>query len=104
MALDRPRILTLVTKSAQEAKAQRVGQSDVSEDTPLLGPGSALDSLGLVTLLVDIEQLLRLEHGAAVTIVSERAMSQRNSPFRSVGALTDYLCVLIAESGHGGRA
>jgi acyl carrier protein len=94
----------LVVEFAQEAIAQRTGQIPVNEDTPLLGPGSVLDSLGLVTLLVDIEQKVRSEYGASVTIVSDRAMSQKNSPFRSVGALTDYLCLLAAETGHDGAA
>ena len=68
----------------------------VEESTPLVG-GSVLDSLGLVELVVEVEQRLRRDHGADVTLADERAMSQRRSPFRTVGTLADYVGELIGE-------
>ena len=73
----------------------------IGESTLIYGshsdPEATLDSIGLVSLLVDIEQKLEDEHGLKVTIDNDRAMSQEHSPFRSVRSLTDYLFDLINE-------
>lgn len=62
----------------------------VSPDAPLFGDGSPLDSLGLVSLLIDVEEALQ-DRGMQVTLSDARAMSQSNSPFRSVPALVAYI-------------
>lgn len=71
---------------SREASAQLT----VSADAPIFGPGSPLDSLGLVALLLDIEDALRVR-GFAVLLSDERAISQRRSPFRTVATLVDYI-------------
>jgi acyl carrier protein len=69
--------------------------SQLTEDTALLGENGLLDSLGLVNLLVDVEQALEDETGAALTISDDRAVSARHSPFRTVGSLADYALDLL---------
>jgi len=66
---------------------------DVSRLAPLFAPESALDSLGLVSLLIDIEEALS-DRGVDVTLSDARAMSPTLSPFRSVPALVDYIVQL----------
>jgi hypothetical protein len=68
-----------------------------SPETVLFGQGGSLDSLGLVNLIVAAERYLEPAVGAPVSLADERAMSQRNSPFRSVAALTEYVCKLVGE-------
>lgn len=68
----------------------------VDEMTPLVG-GAVIDSLGLVEVIMEVEQRLRRDHGADVTLADERAMSQRHSPFRTVGTLADYAALLLSE-------
>ena len=70
---------------------------NVTEATHLIGPKSFIDSLTLVSLIVDIEQKINEEYDITVTIADERAMSQKNSPFRTVGTLTDYVEILVNE-------
>ncbi len=74
----------------------------VDESTPLVG-GAVIDSLGLVEVILEVEQRLRRDHGADVTLADERAMSQRHSPFRTIGTLADYAAVLLAERPALGR-
>ena len=62
----------------------------VAADAPVFGDGSPLDSLGLVSLLIDIEDALQ-DQGCNVTLSDARAMSQTRSPFRSVPALVAYI-------------
>ncbi|WP_322816681.1 hypothetical protein [Chloroflexus sp.] len=69
----------------------------IDENTLLFGKGALLDSLALVTMVVDLEQRLEETFGITLTLADDRAMSQRNSPFRSIGALVDYLMQLIDE-------
>jgi acyl carrier protein len=63
---------------------------EVAPDAPIFGADSPLDSLGLVALLLDIEDGLRAI-GCDVVLGDERAMSQRRSPFRSVRSLVGYI-------------
>ena len=71
----------------------------LDENTVIVGEGAVLDSLGVVSLIVEIEQRLEQEYEVAVTLASERAMSQRSSPFRTVGVLADYMVTTIEEDG-----
>jgi acyl carrier protein len=57
----------------------------------LFDPKSSLDSLGLVTLILNIEDNLSEKFGLNITLADDRAMSQKNSPFRSTESLTDYI-------------
>ena len=68
----------------------RQAQISVSPGAPLFGGDGPLDSLGLVSLLMDIEEALA-DRGFDVTLSDARAMSQTQSPFRSVPALVAYI-------------
>lgn len=70
--------------------------SSLGPETPLLGRQGVVDSLGLVTVVVSVEQSIEDELGAAVTLADERAFSQRSSPFRTVGSLAAYAEELLA--------
>ena len=98
--LDRPKIQGIILRSIVAANLGRDEDSrlDVSPDAPLFGAESPLDSLGLVALLIDIEEAFASE-GHTVVLSDERALSQRRSPFRSVASLGDYIEVLLAEAG-----
>ena len=69
---------------------QDTQQVDVSPTAPLFGPPSPLDSLGLVALLIDVEEALA-QQGHVVVLTDERALSQRHSPFRTVPSLVQYI-------------
>lgn len=68
----------------------------ISRDTLLFGESGLLDSVGLVSLIVAIEQEIENDLGVSIVLADERAMSQKNSPFRSIGALADYAATLVA--------
>ena len=66
----------------------------VSAQTALFGNDGYLDSMGLVSLLIDIEESLQGE-GVLLSLSDERAMSEKNSPFRDVPSLTEYILRLV---------
>jgi acyl carrier protein len=100
VAPDRESVAGLVTSVLRDVLSPNgLAAGAIDETTPLIGRESPLDSLGLVTLIVDLEQRLAEEHGLHLILADDRAMSQRNSPFRSVGSLTEYVCRLLAPPG-----
>ncbi|KIL35412.1 acyl carrier protein [Cohnella kolymensis] len=70
---------------------------ELAEDIPLFGKQGVLDSLGLVSLVVSIEQTLEDELGVSLILADEKAVSQRTSPFRTAGTVIDYICKLMQE-------
>jgi acyl carrier protein len=76
-----------------------VSELDVNESTALVGPDSALDSMALVTLILDLEQRLEEVAGISISLMSEEALSRRNSPFRTVGSLAEYVAETARADG-----
>lgn len=100
VTLSRSAVMEIVIAGVREAlalAAQAPDPATIDEQTHLIGEGAVLDSLGLVTAVLEIEQRLADEHGLVLVLADERAMSQKHSPFRSVGSLTDYVSRLAAE-------
>jgi len=64
-------------------------------DAVLLGPESPLDSLGLVNLVVAVEEEMAEEFGVTVNLADERMRSQTNSPLRTVQALAGYIATVV---------
>jgi D-alanine--poly(phosphoribitol) ligase subunit 2 len=100
--MDRSAILNLIYAAIDEVNPtlppdRRV---DKSPETQLFGRGSRLDSLGLVNLVVATEARLA-ESGLAVALADERAMSQKQSPFRTVETLCDYIALTLQEGELG---
>lgn len=69
----------------------------LSPDTVIVGKDAVLDSLGVVSLIVEIEQALDAKHDVQVTLANDKAMSAKNSPFRTVGVLVDHVLATVAE-------
>ncbi len=66
-------------------------------ETHLFGEGGPLDSLGLVNLVVLVEQKIEDELGTRIVLADERALSQNESPFKTIGTLVQYVSVLAQE-------
>ena len=93
------KIENLIIESLKELNEELENEAldnPVSE-TKLYGIDGALDSLALVTLITDLEEKISDEFDKEITLADEKAMSQRNSPFRSVESLTNYISKLLEE-------
>lgn len=69
----------------------------VGENTRLFGPDAPLDSLSLVSVIVDVEAGVADAFDRPLSLTDDRAMSQPVSPFSDVAALADYVVALLAE-------
>lgn len=67
-------------------------------DISLLGPEGYLESIQLVTFLIELEEIIKDQRGHEIRIISDRAMSQQKSPFRNLDTLADFIIELIQES------
>jgi acyl carrier protein len=88
--MQRQDIVQLLIQTLTDYFQEQALSVDVNEQTPLFGSDSVLDSMGLVNIIVDIESRLR-GNNFDVSLISEQAMSQRNSPFRTVSTLVDFI-------------
>ena len=60
-------------------------------EASLYGGDSNLDSLGLVSLIVGLEQNIEDELEKTISLADEKAMSQNSSPFKNINSLIDYI-------------
>jgi acyl carrier protein len=72
-------------------------QIPASANTTLYANDGWLDSMGLVALLIDIEDLFQ-DQGITISLSDERAMSASHSPFRDVTSLVNYIFTLLNET------
>ncbi len=64
--------------------------ADLGETTRLFGEGGLLDSLALVSLVIAVEQGIEERFGKRVELSDDKALSQKNSPYRTIGSLSAY--------------
>ena len=84
-------IVKLIIDTARELGEDEIGVSDeFAEDTILFGKEGVLDSMGLVTLIVAVEQAIEDKYDHTASLADEKAMSQARSPYRSVATLAEY--------------
>lgn len=73
-------------------------QFEVSENTILFGNGSSIDSLSLVSVIVDLESIFSDEYNFDISLTDDRAMTREVSPFDTVKSLADYIFELVNEN------
>ena len=84
--------------AALNAEREADDQIVASPETALFGVDAVLDSLQFVSLVTDVETSLNIDHGLAISLADDRAMSRPQSPYDTVATLRDYVMELT-ESG-----
>lgn len=80
-----------------EEDGSEAGDIAVNDETRLFGRTGLLDSHGLVSLIVGVEERLFDDFGVSIAIADEKAMSMAKSPFRTVGILVDHTLSRLTE-------
>ena len=95
----RKTIENIIINAVQEINERLPKEQQISNTskTVLFGKDGQLDSLGLVNILIIIEQNIEDEFDKSITLADERALSQKYSPFSTVGTLLDYINMLLNE-------
>ena len=66
-----------------------VALKNPSAESALYGNDGVLDSMALVNLLADVEDVVSEQFGVAIALADEKAMSARHSPFLTVKTLAE---------------
>jgi|ETNmetMinimDraft_27_1059897.scaffolds.fasta_scaffold87923_2 acyl carrier protein len=95
--IDNHKISELINLSINQLNDQGGGNYLIgtSPEDDLFGGNSPLDSLGLVSFLVILEQNIQDTFEKSITIADEKALSFKNSPFKKIGTLADYISTLL---------
>ena len=75
----------------QLPQARRLAKSPA---TIIVGPSGSLDSLGIVNLVIALEERASETIGAAVQLLDDTAFIDTDGPFRSVDSLARHLATL----------
>ena len=99
----RNKILEGIYAAIDEVNEQfpEVQNLEKSLETVLLGSSGKLESVNLVNLLVAIEENIEEAFGIPISITDERAVSEKNSPFRTVETLCNFMLNLLDEKQNG---
>lgn len=74
----------------------RVRSRKAGLTTRLYGKGGLLDSLGMVTLILELEERVSAECGRDIVIADEKAFSRKKSPFRDIETLVSYISDVLS--------
>lgn len=89
-------IIQALKNLADELENPQLQNPDLQ--TKIYGSEGNLDSLALVSFITDVEEMVDNEFNTNITLADEKAMSSRNSPFKDVSTLSQYICNLIEEN------
>ena len=100
---DRDKILQCIYDAVDEVNGQLPEDQTLEKslDTVLLGESGKLESIDLVNILVATEENIEEAFDVPVSITDERAVSEKNSPFTTIGTLSDFISNLLKENSNG---
>ena len=84
------KVIDEICKAVNEYLESKDIDVETYENSVLFGQNSVLDSIGLVNVIVDIESKF-LDEEIEISLISEKAMSRRNSPFRTIKTLAEFI-------------
>jgi acyl carrier protein len=90
-------IIEIIFKSIEDINKENDIEILKDLKTKLFGSDSELDSILLVNLIVSIEENIEEISGEYLPIADERAFSLEESPFKSIGTLSDHIYTLLNE-------
>ncbi len=90
----------IFNEAIDELNAQLDDDKQISntENITLIGSDSLIDSMEFVAFIAIIEDIIFEYYNKKISIVSDKAFSSSNSPFRSIKTLKNYVLELIKET------
>jgi acyl carrier protein len=101
--INRDKVLQAIFDAIDEVNCQLPKDEKLkkSNDALLFGDGGSLDSLGLISLVTTIEQLIEEEFGMTATILEDIEALENENPFESVITLLDFLTATLEQKAGG---
>lgn len=97
------RVLQAIFKAVDEVNQilPKEQQLEKSMDTVVLDNIGSLDSLGLVNLIVAIEQKIEDEFGVTIIMTDERIMLRNDRSVKTIGTLAADISLVLSEKTNG---
>jgi hypothetical protein len=97
----RDELVAVILRAVEDLNPTLPRQVDTGtgEHAALFGRGGPLDSMALVSLIIEVETAIEDKFGVPVLLADERAISQEHSPFRTVGSLAAYAESALGRAG-----
>lgn len=97
--MERQQVLDIIKNQVELLKDTfpKDGQFEVTDDLVLFGQDSKVDSLSLVSLIVDIEALFFDDYNEEISLTDDNAMTRPISPFSTISSLTDYIFEILSK-------
>ena len=86
-------ILQSIYSTVEELNRQLPDEQQLpqSPDTIIVGDGGILDSLGVITFLVALEDRLSRDTGNSVTLLDEGLISEPDGPLKTIGCIEQFI-------------
>jgi hypothetical protein len=99
----RDKVLKSIYEAVDEVNEQLPEERTLekSPDTVLLGEAGRLESIELVNILVATESNVEDAFGVPISVTDERAISEKNSPFKTIESLCGFISNLLEEKSSG---
>jgi len=100
--MDRLAKVTQLLFAAIDELNEQMPEGEKVEKSPeaaLYSREGKLDSLKLVNLIVAVEQRIEDDMEIIITLADEQAVSQKRSPFITVGSFTEYIVRRLEDAG-----
>jgi len=82
-------IMSILKEFIEENNIELIGK--LNTETRLIGSSGFLDSMDLVSYIVELEEGISDKFSLDIELANDSAMSSRSSPFVNVSTLSDYI-------------
>lgn len=97
MTASTEKILELLYACIDTANRMQPSAAKLSKtpDTVLVGDSGVLDSLALISLLVDLEDALRTNLGVECSLIEDDLLADAQGPYRSIATLVELIAARV---------
>ena len=94
--MQKQELIEFMTELLQEVIEEQSENQDLKASSlvPLVGAEAVITSMGLVSLIADVESAVTDKYDVEINLVNEQALSRKQSPFRTIDTLADYILEL----------
>lgn len=98
--MKRDEVVEVIYEAIHRANELREPDDQIpcAEAVVLYGSEGYLDSLNLVSLILDVEQMVNERTDSQIVLADERAVAMRRNPFRDVSSLAEHVINRLEET------
>ena len=97
--MNKDKVIEIIVGTIKEYNNGLSKDMQISSDlgSSIYGGSSNLDSMGLVSFIVGLEQSIEDKFDQSISLADEKAMSQKTSPYQNINSLADYILKLLVK-------